>query len=412
MKLADIVKIQEAGLITREQREQIVRHFKLKEPGNRFLAIISFVGAVLVACGIILLIAANWDDIPRGIKIGAALALMLGAHAGGWYLREIRGDQKIAGEALHLVGTGLFLGNIALLGQIYNLSSRAPNAILLWVLGIAAFPWLLRSKAQHLVTLLAFGLWFGMEINEPGSLIYFGGGAQIILLFALLGLAFLGLGYWLRQTRFSEFAEITEKTGLFGFLAFFFPTAWEISYRSHHLGTPLSTWILPVMCGLGFLAMVAGVRQLRSLSGQWRWTWGVTLAAAIALLAGAYYLSPETFSAAQGGLSGYSHKYYAWVCSVGLFALCLVQIQVGLQRRQEYMVNLGVGFIALDIFATYLNLFGSMATTGLMFVVSGAFLIGFGVYLEKKRRRLLQQMNEPPGTPDTVTAAALANLNQ
>ena len=72
--------------------------------------------------------------------------------------------------------------------------------------------------------------------------------------------------------------------------------------------------------------------------------------------------------------------------------LCLLQIQVGVQRRSEFMVNLGVAFVALDIIATYISLFGSMARTGVMFLVGGVFLILFGVYLEKKRRALMRQM--------------------
>jgi hypothetical protein len=46
-------------------------------------------------------------------------------------------------------------------------------------------------------------------------------------------------------------------------------------------------------------------------------------------------------------------------------------------------VNLGVIFIALDIIATYIGLFGSMAFTGLMFIGSGVFLILFAMFLEK-----------------------------
>src|SRR5437867_11779804 len=149
MKYSDIERIQSAGLITAEQQRQIVEHFKLKEEGGKFLAVISLVGASLVVSGLVLLIAANWEEIPRGLKIAAGLLLMMGAHAGGWYLREAPGHYRKSGEALHVVGAGLFLGNISLLGQIYHLSERVPNAFLLWWAGIAALPWLLRSKALH-----------------------------------------------------------------------------------------------------------------------------------------------------------------------------------------------------------------------------------------------------------------------
>ena len=91
MKYSDIEKIRQAGLITPEQQQQIVEHFKLKEETSKALTIFSFVGAVLVICGIILLIGAHWDQIPRGIKITVGLALMLSAHGAGWYLREVQG---------------------------------------------------------------------------------------------------------------------------------------------------------------------------------------------------------------------------------------------------------------------------------------------------------------------------------
>ena len=138
MKYADIQKLHDAGLITDEQRQKIIEHFKLKEDGGNFLTIVSIIGAVLIAAGIALLISAHWNEIPRGIKIAGGLALMLGFHTGGWWLREgggdassptlsatgalqSRGKYRKTGEALHLIGSCLFLANIALLGQIYNI---------------------------------------------------------------------------------------------------------------------------------------------------------------------------------------------------------------------------------------------------------------------------------------------------
>jgi uncharacterized membrane protein len=387
MKYSDIEKIQEAGLITAEQQRQIVEHFQLKEEGSKFLTVISFVGAVLVACGIILLIAANWDEIPRGVKIATGLLLMLAAHSGGWYLREVNGQYRKSGEALHLVGSGLFLGNIALIGQIYHLSARPPNAFLLWWAGIAALPWLLRSKAQHVLSLLAFGLWFGLEINQEGSPIYFGNDEYQILLYALLGLAYLGGAYCLRRTSFAEFASPMENLGLLAFQVFAYPLTWGMLYRQHGGLATVSLWIFPALAALAVLLMAVGVPALTGLSRQWRWTWGLTLAGGIGLLACQLFVMPHW-------VAGYGRQNnpYHWVCTIGLFVFCLLQIQVGVQRRSEFMVNLGVAFIALLIIATYINLVGSMARTGLMFVVGGVFLIVFGIHLEKKRRSLMRQM--------------------
>ena len=393
MKLSDIDKLRDAGLITDEQRQKIIEKFELKEDGGKFLAIISMIGAVLVVAGLVLLISANWEEIPRFVKIALGLALMLGAHAGGWWLREVHGKYRKSGEALHLIGSGLFLGNIALIGQIYHLSSRPPNAILLWWLGIAALPWLLRSKAQHILSLLAFGLWFGLEINESHSWFYFGSDQYQIILYALLGLIYLGLGHCLRRTSFAEFAGATQKLGLLTFHLFMYPLTWTIFYH----GDPrLSAGSMAVFWGLAAIAaalLVAGLRGEKELTTQWRWTWGGALVASIGLMVLSLYL----FRPLVSGLRPWEFEHWNnWIASITLFVVCLLQIQVGLQVRSPFMVNLGVTFVALHIFTTYLVLIGTMARTGVMFLVSGVFLIAFGIYLEKKRRALLQRMNSKP----------------
>lgn len=378
MKYNDITRLHEAGLITAEQRQNIIAHYDLKEEGGRFLAIVSMIGAVLITAGIVLLISANWNEIPRSVKIAAGVALMLGAHAAGWWLRAGRGDYRKTGEALHVIGAGLFLGNIALLGQIYHLVSRPPNAILLWWAGIAALPWILRSKALHILSLLAFGLWFGLEVNERGWL-FFGNDENQILLYALLGLIYLGAGYVLRGTRYAEFAGPTEKLGLLGLLCFTYPLTWDVFGRRHGEVTA-AEWLLLTMCVAALGLIGFGVSRLRGLTRQWRGAWFLALVSLVAMLVGTYYW--------QGVGT-------EWIAALVLFVFCLLQIQMGLQERAPFMVNLGIAFIALDIIATYIRLIGSMGRTGVMFLISGVFLIVFGIYLEKKRRRLMAQIKNP-----------------
>jgi len=393
MKYADIQRLHEAGLISEEQRQKILAHFQLKEEGGKLLSILSAVGALLITGGIILLIASHWDEIPRGLKIAVGLVLMLGAHAGGWWLREVQGKYRKTGEALHLIGSCLFLANIALLGQIYNLISRPPNAFLAWWLGILALPWLLRSKAQHVLLLFAFAIWFAFEANEAGSWLYCHAEHQV-LLYSALGLIYVGLGWALRRSSFHEFAEPSEKLGLLISLAFAFPLTWK-NFFGTTLPPEVHRWTFPALAAAAVLLLALGARNLTALNRQWRWTWVATLAGLLAFMAtiwfgnwrlapshGPSYLSwQETWSYVPGTLA--------------LFVFCLLQIQVGLQERSSFLVNLGVVFIALDIIAAYCDLFGSMARTGVMFVVGGVFLIGFGVYLEKKRRALMRRMEAP-----------------
>jgi hypothetical protein len=50
---------------------------------SKLLTELSITGAVLAVCGVALLIAADWQKIPRGVKIAAGTLLMIGACAGG-----------------------------------------------------------------------------------------------------------------------------------------------------------------------------------------------------------------------------------------------------------------------------------------------------------------------------------------
>lgn len=386
MKTEDIHKICEAGLITADQRDRIIAHFNLKDDGVKFLAIVSFIGATLITAGIVLLISAHWNEIPGGLKIAAGLLLMLGAHGGGWWLREVQGRYRKTGEALQLAGSVMFLANIALVGQIYQLSSRPPNALLLWLAGIATLPWLLNSRAQLVLFLAGLSVWFGCEINERDSLIYCGNESQVVA-YALLGLNFIGAGLWLRKSAFADFAPVAEKLGALGLLVFAFPLTWAGVLDWTHTGADTCHWLIPVLAVSAMLTTAAGVRHLPGLNRQWRLTWGATLATSAALLCAAFFTPRE-----HGWVWIGTFDTVNAAASIGLFVFCLLQIQTGLQTGSRYLVNLGVAFIGLDIVSAYFGLFGTMARTGLMFIVSGLFLMVFGVYLERKRRNLLHQM--------------------
>jgi len=388
MKHADLEKIYQAGLITQEQKGQIAAHFNLKEECSRFLTIVSLIGGILVASGVLLLIAANWAEIPRAIKIACGVALMLGMHAGGWFLSEVKRDYLKTAEALHVAGALLFLGNIALIGQIYNLSSRPPNAILLWWVGIAGLPWLLRSTALHLTSLTALVIWFMLEINQEGGPAYFGGNESQILLWALLSLSLLGFGYWLTQSRWQDFGFPTAQLGLVGFLISIYPATWKHFFSTLHSNAAVSTWIAPSLAVAAGVALICGLRRMKELPTQWRWIWGLGLTLSAAFLAARVY-----------GWGGEGHPggnndadYLSWCCTAAFFILSLLQVQVGVQARSPAMVNLGVAFIGLLILTAYINLFGSMTRTGLVFIGGGVFLIGLGIYLEKQRRVLMAKI--------------------
>lgn len=59
------------------------------------------------------------------------------------------------------------------------------------------------------------------------------------------------------------------------------------------------------------------------------------------------------------------------------------------RRLSPWLVNLAIACIALNLFTRYFDIFSWMLNQGLMFLVSGAVVLGLDWYLERKRRALL-----------------------
>lgn len=291
-------------------------------------------------------------------------------------------------ESLHLIGSVMLLGNIALIGQIYHLGSRPPNAILTWCIGISPFAWILRSKAQHILTLVAFLTWLGMEFLSASGWFHGLGGDGLLLFYPAILLAMYAAGVWLEQTSFHDFASSTRRFGAFGFHCLLLSLTWGWRGRTNLAPLVFSAY-LPC-AALAVLLLYLSPRNEQRLRAPWKWLWFGSLTAWLVLFgfAGATGTS-EYFGGGwdfDGGL--------AWIAALALFAHCLMMVNVGLLLGSRFLINLGISLLAVDIITAYLRLFGTMAVTGAMFVVSGVGLIVLGVLLEKRRRSLLRRMKE------------------
>jgi uncharacterized membrane protein len=389
MNLQDIQRLHADGLIAPEQRDRIVAHYKLEDAPNRFIAIISAIGGLLVAAGVILLISANWDAIPRGVKLLTGIALMLGAHAAGGWVRRRHADFHKTAEAFHLVGSVLFLANIALIGQVYHLSSRPPNAILVWWLGIAPLAWLLRSKPQYLLTLSAAMLWLMMEFLHDKGWFHLHHGELALLFYPAIFTALYAAGVRMERSPASDFGSATRKFGLLGLSASLLPLLF-----GWHGGKAIAPLVWNAY--LPFAVLVAAglylaLRGEAKLPAVWRGIW-------LGMLT--FWLVLVGVVGANGSQSDYWHwgrdDAVAWLASLALFAHCLVMVNLGLLLGSRFLINLGLALLTFDVIIAYARLFGSMAVTGAMFIVSGVGLIVLGVIIEKRRRTLLRQLAERP----------------
>jgi uncharacterized membrane protein len=119
-------------------------------------------GAILLACGVVLFVSAHWDQIGPGARYALVIAMVAVLHLGGAWARE---RYHGLSTALHAVGTVATGAAIALVGQIFNIQEHWPGAVLLWAIAAVAGWILLRDEAQQILSLLLFPAWLFSEIS-------------------------------------------------------------------------------------------------------------------------------------------------------------------------------------------------------------------------------------------------------
>jgi hypothetical protein len=106
-------------------------------------------------------------------------------------------------------------------------------------------------------------------------------------------------------------------------------------------------------------------------------------------------LASASACVAMGGFfGGDARAVGAWLSSACLIVLGVFMAREGLQEGKPWLVNAGIGFIALTILTRYFDFFASMLDQGLMFLVSGIVVLGVGWVAERKRRTLMRAIRQ------------------
>jgi uncharacterized membrane protein len=184
---------QSAGVLSAEAASRIRawEHQQKRPAGLRWQGLVALIlGAILLACGVVLFVNAHWDGIGPGGRFALVLAMVSLFHLAGGLVRE-----KFHGlsTALHAVGTASTGAAIALTGQIFNIQEHWPAAILMWAIA-ALIGWaLLHDEAQETLALLLIPAWMISEFtyyaeNHIGQGAYIG---RFLFVWAVLYLTFL-----------------------------------------------------------------------------------------------------------------------------------------------------------------------------------------------------------------------------
>jgi uncharacterized membrane protein len=157
----DIARWSADGLIDAGTAERLCVDIEARARSRiSFPTIFTMMAAVLLCAAVLLFVAANWQDIPRLVRVGLLAALILGGYLGGAMLK-LRGSAAF-GEGAWLVAAASFGGAIALVAQMYHMSGDEKDAILIWFLGTGLAALVLRSSPLTVGAALLTGVWMFM----------------------------------------------------------------------------------------------------------------------------------------------------------------------------------------------------------------------------------------------------------
>jgi uncharacterized membrane protein len=354
----------DAGLLDAQTASRIRDFESTREgPGVRWPVVFAIAfGAIMVAAGVLLFVAAHWDELSPTQRFLLVLAMIAGFHlAAGALMPRMRA----LGLALHAIGTVALGGGIFLAAQIFNLQEHWPGGILLWAIG-ATLSWqVLQDWLQATLAALLIPAWMACEWS-------------------------------VRAEHFTAMERI-----LLQFL-----TMMAITYLSARRG-PDDSYFRRALGWAGGLALLPLCALLAATGHEWEWLRrgpmpssvyfvGLLLAFVLPLLV-AYFL--------RGKSIAWNAGYALWVLTVpfldyrnpyqnvGLYVLCAAAssglVVWGLQEQRRERINLGVAGFAITVIVFYFSdVMGKLGRSAALIGFGLLFLLG-GWKLEQLRRKLV-----------------------
>jgi len=413
----------EQGAISDSEREAILRLYP--DPGagarDRTILLFSILGSLLVGVGVILFFAANWPNITAAAKVAILLSGVLGAYGAGFYLQYVRQDYPRVGHSLIFLGSLLYGAAIWLLAQTFHLDVDYPQGFLLWGAGLlplvlvtlsqpvlylatlvliiwtlteqtafggynylspvlllgGVLPLTRRARAAHgeAVALLALFLWFLMRFMDRGVPASAGGlalAARVAILYGsvLMTIALARPG---QERAYQGSGALLALAGTFA-LTFRLTPGYS---ASHQVVTSL-------LGGPPFLTAAVLLLLLGALGAGWL-CWRRTEGSHLLLLP--MLLVPV---AASLGVEVLGPVPQMVLFNVLLFAGTVGLVALGVQQRNELLVNMGLAAFVIHVLTRYFDLFFSAMNRSLFFILGGVLLLGGGWLLERNRRRWIR----------------------
>jgi uncharacterized membrane protein len=334
-------------------------------------------GGVLLGAGVLLFVAAHWDELSPASRFSLVLLLVAAFPIAGAAIAERFPALSVTFYAIGTVcvGAGIFLT-----AQIFNLEEHWPSGILLWAVGALAGGLLLRQWPQAALLALLVPAWLAGEWEVRAEL--YAATNRVIL----EGLLLLAICYL--TARSNEEDSVVRRALMWiggiallplGVLAFAEGREIFWSWRNRP-EAPFLQQTFAWSLAIGLPLLVAFVLRKEK-------AWVNAIAAVWVLMIGTFQ-SPSQYSArALPVYAWHSLGPYFWA---GIGALGLVVW--GLLERRRERINLGVAGFALTVFSFYFsNVMDKLGRSASLIGLGVLFLFG-GWGLERTRRRLVARV--------------------
>lgn len=393
MKRKDIDRMLAAGLISKEQAKAIAEHYHLDaEKTNWLVASLATLAGLWILGGIIMLVSANWQQIPPMVKMGCSMALLLASWVASIRLRD---THPMVSEGLGFVGGGFWLASIALYGQIFQLQNPFVEGCALFFAGIVALPFIVRQRlllgAVALTSVILLIAMFDTRASDSMlGLRVARCTSRVMDAISLSYTSLLLLVWWL----FAEYCR--GKSGFFqgyGWIGYPAIISFLAIIQTLLLWSPIgmdlsdcSLW--PLIClSLAWCLIPLALAFFRPRGvpfKQWH----------ILVLMSAFLLPLGTLLP-HGGIMGIAYVF--------LYAIALMSC--GYHARRVDWINYGSLLILLAGLALFADVLDSYNLSGFSMILSGLFLLAVALFLEQQRRLLLRSIKaaapapQPPVTP-------------
>jgi uncharacterized membrane protein len=328
----DLVRWQDAGWITETGADAIRKDLS---KGRRTLGLanaLAILAAVLMGFAVMSFVGANWQEMPRILRLGLLIAALWASYGLTAYL-DRHGNTGFANAAI-LLGVSIFGGSIMLISQMYHIDGNPPDAVLLWSAGALVAGALLRSPPSLALAMILVAIWGTMEAGQRGDVFW-----AFLGPWALISAAF----YWLRWRPGLHLSGLA----LTGFVV----SLGYLLWNGHAHGL-----VVALGLGVGVLAL-AGDKLKPELPGLWR---GALNYGIVIVFAGLFALQFIEEPALDRFV----------LLAVLALVLCVAAIFWGLKSENRGALWLGYIGFSFEILTLYAKTIGSLLNTSVFFLVA------------------------------------------